>query len=297
MLYIIYPDVDIWNYMLQDYKEDSKDVIIRPLNRYCSKWQLPIRKLLNNSKLPSWMILGNQMRHELRSLKNGDSILICDYADPVLSMAVSSIVDIEVKKNYWIWNPASDNISFYSHGFDVMRKYGYKLATFDPNDAKDYGMDNYHQFFRMTKKSDRVEENHDFYFVGFAKNREQELLRLKEKLKDFRTLFKIAHSGSETISYEESIKNIQQSKCIVEYIQHNQSGMTLRPLEAICYEKKLITNNLYVVNYNFYRPENVFVLGKDKIENISNFINTPYITLPESLIAEYSVETWLNNFK
>jgi hypothetical protein len=257
-----------------------------------------MRKLFNNSQLPTVFLFHQRIRNELRALKEGDSVLLCDYADPVITKAISSLVPNTVQKHFWIWNPVTDNDrAFYSHGFEVMKALGYDMATFDERDAQQHGMRLYNQFFRKENVgNNECEECYDFYFVGFAKNREQDLLRLKEQLKDFRVLFKIVHSYEETITYDESVRNILNSKCIVEYVQHNQTGMTLRPLEALFYNKKLITNNQNTVNYDFYYPENVFILGKDNIEDLSTFLNSPCRALPNELKNKYSVKYWLNHF-
>lgn len=298
MLYVIYPDVEIWQYMLQDYKEDRDGIRIRALNQNCKKWQLAMRKIFNNSRLPSVFLFNQRLRKELSALKEGDSVLLCDYADPIIVKAINSLVSPVVKKHFWIWNPVTDkDRTFYSHAFKVMNINGFTLATFDEHDAKQYGMHLYNQFFRKDNNvNEKGDEPYDFYFIGYAKNREQDLLRLKEQLKNFRVLFKIVHRGDEAISYEESVKNIMHSKCIVEYVQHNQSGMTLRPLEALFYNKKLITNNSNTINYDFYCPENVFILGKDKFEDLNVFLETPCRITTRELVEKYCVKSWFNHF-
>lgn len=299
MLYVIYPDMEIWHYMLHDYKIDRHDVRIRALNQNCAKWQLAIRKMFNNCKVPSFCIFNSRLRRELKQLGKGDSVLLCDYADPVLARAISSLVSPNVKKHYWIWNPVTDkDRAFYSRGFEVMKSLGFKLSTFDEADAKQYGMQLYKQFFRKEDVTGRTsEEKYDFYFVGFAKNRENDLLKLKEHLKNYRLLFKIVHNYSEAITYDESVNNILQSRCVVEYVQHNQTGMTLRPLEAMFYHKKLITNNLDSVNYDFYCPENIFIIGKDDFKELPKFLKTPYKNIDMALVDSYCISSWFNHYK
>ncbi len=299
MLYVIYPDMEIWHYMLHDYENDSLDVCIRALNQNCTKWQLAIRKIFNNRKVPSFFIFNSRVRQELKQLGEGDSVLLCDYADPILAKAIDSLVSSKVKKYYWIWNPVTDrDRAFYTHGFAVMKSLGFELSTFDETDAKQYGMQLYKQFFRKEDITDRkIEEKFDFYFVGFAKNREGDLLKLQEHLKEFRLFFKIVHTYAEAIPYAESVNNILQSRCVVEYVQHNQSGMTLRPLEAMFYKKKLITNNQNTVNYDFYAPENIFIIGKDDFQGLPEFLNIPYRQVDSVLIDKYNISTWLNHYK
>ena len=55
--------------------------------------------------------------------------------------------------------------------------------------------------------------------------------------------------------YKDIIKEIKKSNCIVEILQKNQTGSTLRYYEAICYNKKLLTNNINVMNLPFYNEK------------------------------------------
>ena len=58
MIYFIYPNVDIWEYMVEGI--DNTDVVCRPLNPSCRKWQVVMRKALKNTDLPPWMFFGNR---------------------------------------------------------------------------------------------------------------------------------------------------------------------------------------------------------------------------------------------
>lgn len=49
------------------------------------------------------------------------------------------------------------------------------------------------------------------------------------------------------ISYEENIRRTLNANIIVDITKENQSGWTLRILEALFFNKKLITNNINVL--------------------------------------------------
>lgn len=57
------------------------------------------------------------------------------------------------------------------------------------------------------------------------------------------------------LPYDDILLQVQQSKCIIEIMQHGQSGATLRYFEAVCMNKKLLTNNPNIVNFPFYNPD------------------------------------------
>ena len=48
------------------------------------------------------------------------------------------------------------------------------------------------------------------------------------------------------------------SRSIIEIEDIDQNGLTLRSLESIFFGKKLITDNRDIVNYDFYKKENIY---------------------------------------
>ena len=67
-------------------------------------------------------------------------------------------------------------------------------------------------------------------------------------------------------------------------------------MEALFYHKKLITNCKSIVNYEFYRKGNVFILGEDSMDELFNFINTPYIDVDDEIIEQYNEKGWVQRF-
>lgn len=297
MIYIIYPDVDVWNFVLKGV-EDNYPIIKRPLNRYCQKWQLAFRKTFPNLRSSKRFLFNKLMRKELKGIKEGDSLVLCDYRDLCLIRTLSSSLQPKVKKYLWLWNPIKTEEEYtFKNKSKIMKEEGFILSTFDSQDANKYDLILYNQFFRMNiRPKELSKEAIDFYFIGFSKNREDIILQLKKDLSDFKTFFKIVHNNSEYISYEENIKLSAQSRCLVEIIQQGQSGMSLRPLEALALHKKLISNNKDLVNMDFYHPNNIFILGLDSITKIHQFMESPMETIDEKIILKYDVSTWLKNF-
>jgi 1,5-rhamnosyltransferase len=73
-------------------------------------------------------------------------------------------------------------------------------------------------------------------------------------------------------------------------VETGQTGVTLRIVESIVNGIKLITNNSRIEGYDFYSPDNIFILGKDNLEDLPVFLDKPYKPLPSSLIEEYFVD-------
>ena len=82
------------------------------------------------------------------------------------------------------------------------------------------------------------------------------------------------------------------SRCILDSPQDNQVGLTIRVIEALGAKKKLITTNEDVINYDFYREENIYIYnGKFDLDNI--FFNSEYSEIENEIYEKYSLRHWL----
>ena len=143
------------------------------------------------------------------------------------------------------------------------------IFTFDFNDAKNY---NYTLLGFNYFSSCNVESSHlphsDVFFVGGLKGGRTEIIYniytwltsrgvkcdfflMPIDNKNINHLPGVRYS-QKWFPYEEILQHIQQSECIIEIMQKGQSGATLRYFEAVSMNKKLLTNNPYIVDFPFY---------------------------------------------
>lgn len=296
MIYFIYPHVDIWRYMVKGI--DDKHVICRPLNPNCNKFQLICRKLFNNSKLPGYMLFGSRMLSELNELDDGDTLLIADYIDVCIFKSIQAIVRPSVRLCLWIWNPVKeDKRTEMESVYAAIVKTGFEISTFDKGDAERYQQRLLNQFFRMKQNLSNARPKYDFYFIGFEKNRGRMIRELKELLQGYRTYFKVVRKVSEGIPYSENIAYIAQTRCLIDIVQDGQTGITLRPLEALAFGKKLMTNNRNIINYDFYSPNNIFIIGVDDFARLDSFLDTEYEPVSTYVLSKYDIMSWLSYFE
>ena len=85
---------------------------------------------------------------------------------------------------------------------------------------------------------------------------------------------------------------ISCSRCILDSPQDGQLGLTIRVLEALGAKKKLITTNHDVVNYDFYKKENIYVYDGCFDYN-SIFFNSDYVEIDKNIYEKYSLRNWL----
>jgi hypothetical protein len=101
------------------------------------------------------------------------------------------------------------------------------------------------------------------------------------------------------LSYLEVVNKIQGTNCILEIIQDNSSAYTLRTLEAIFYNKKLLTNNKTIRYADFYEEDKINIINYNNQAKIDpNFIrNRNFIYYDDSTRKKFSLNEFLNRIE
>lgn len=147
------------------------------------------------------------------------------------------------------------------------------VFAFDPEDAKKYGF-SYSPLIYDALNSTNKEERKAFY-IGKAKDRYGMLIGIFEKLKsfDYKRDFNIVGIEPDNQKYSDeiifnkympymtAIEHIQSSDTLIEVIQGNSAGLTIKTCEAVCYDKKLVTTNKHVKEYPFYDEKFIQVIS------------------------------------
>lgn len=157
------------------------------------------------------------------------------------------------------------------------------IITFDNADAEQKHFIYSDHHYSMLSDNSPSEIAYDLYFIGVNKGRYKKLIEIYDVLKSggvsmYYRLSDVAlaqrqyqnqiiySSLEDRIPYPEVVEGIKKANCILEVLIDLQTGATLRYYEAICYNKKLLTNNKNVVNLPFYNPNYIHVF--EKPENI-----------------------------
>lgn len=96
----------------------------------------------------------------------------------------------------------------------------------------------------------------------------------------------------EKISSEETAEKVDKSKVIIDIQHPDQSGLTIRTIEMLGMNKKLMTTNEDIVNYDFYDENNIQVIDRRR-PRIGDTIDGAFVTLSEDLYNNYSIESWI----
>jgi len=268
---------------------------IKKITRYLFVGRFPLPKTI----LKIWF--DKQFIHSLSKIKATDRLLIIENTSPRVLGMINHLIPKETIKYNWFLNPmyATFKGKEPKNKLKKLEKQGgVKNLTFDIIDSQKFDVPFHPQFLRFPIHTLTNNINYDFYFVGQPKNREKTLLSLKELLeKKYSCLFIIPKKPGEGISYERNLELVEQSRCLIDIYQKKQSGLTRRALEALFYNKKLLTDNPYIKNYDFYHPNNIYIINEyTNIEEISLFLTKEIYIIPNEIKQKYDVRHWLKRF-
>lgn len=90
-----------------------------------------------------------------------------------------------------------------------------------------------------------------------------------------------------------TIKSMAESEIIIDITQPDQTGLTMRTIEALGLKRKLITTNKDIVNYDFYHPNNIYIIERDSLKIPESFITCDYIELDRNIYDKYHIDNWV----
>jgi 1,5-rhamnosyltransferase len=166
-----------------------------------------------------------------------------------------------------------------------------RIYSYDPVQCEQLGMEPLEQFFPFDIDDARQQATGQgagagkpqCFFLGRDKGRAQRLHTLAQVLeglgcdldfqivKDDTTQVPNSHHVEKVLSYEANLAKAKACDVLVEINQPGQAGLTLRPLEAAFFDKKLITDNRRVRDTAFYHPDRFYVLG-DEQRDLQTFL-------------------------
>lgn len=189
----------------------------------------------------------------------------------------------------------------------IKEKYKCELWSYNKEDCDYYTMNYYKQFHLIPREDVYIgsEIESDAFFIGWDKGRMPIILDIYRKLCDLNLIcdFRVIAESesysdeekkllSETISYKEVLQKVKSSRCVIDVVSDINRGLTYRSLEAAIFKKKLITNYSEIVNMDFYRPNNIFVWGKDNPNRLRDFIYTEYLETDSDIYKDYSFDSF-----
>ncbi len=97
------------------------------------------------------------------------------------------------------------------------------------------------------------------------------------------------------LPYGKAVELLRDVDVLLDYANDPDTGLSLRCMESLFFDKKLITNNREILEADFYDPANVYVLGEDT-RTFSEFLRTPVRPADPEIQDRYLLSNWLKRF-
>lgn len=186
------------------------------------------------------------------------------------------------------------------------------VYTVDKNDAKKYDLRFTRTPYSLKESYANIKATKDMYFCGVTKDRGKTILSIIDmaKINDIDISMDIYCNKSERTDFEEKqcvnllddyvsydglLKNTLQSQCVLDLVQGGQTALTLRPYEAVVYNRKLLTNNRSILDFEFYDAK--YMQYFENVEDIDwEWVKNP-INIDYKYKGEFAPHKFLNKIK
>jgi hypothetical protein len=218
---------------------------------------------------------------QLKALRESSDYLVAYYHDSTNNIKRKKDVIHFFDK---VWSYEKKDVAGY--GLAFIPNFIYFNDAYSGNDLIEYDafsvMSNDYRIQVLRKVATFFrQKNHSYkFFVAVDEPKSDELLTFITK----------------RMNNEEVIAEIKKARIIVDIHKFGvQDGLTFRAFEAMGFRKKLITTNADIETYDFYNPNNIFIIKDVKNIDIPDaFFTTPYEEIPEAVYKKYTVAAWLD---
>ena len=170
-----------------------------------------------------------------------------------------NLIYLDVHDHDWVCKHA--NYLLENKAFD-------KVFSVDPRDAEQYGLVLCNTPYSRVVLTESTETDTQLYFCGAEARRMTYLHPIWEEARKrgvhieydlkssdrFKALFEKDPNVRfiDHLPYSEVLCRTLQSSCILDITQKNQTALTIRPYEAVVYNRKLLTNNRSILNFKYF---------------------------------------------
>jgi hypothetical protein len=283
---------------------------------------LKVKRVLSNGRYEKTAIAKRE--NELLDLYKGE---LFDFVFVIRAQHLSSSFYNRLKKNQknakfilYLWDSVST-----TKDFNEKEIYFDRILSFDRIDTLKYPSIHFRPLFYLKefyneRFINKKEVVYDIYFLGRLYGDRISIIRKIKKECENKSLSSelilFAELGGDlihslfnhsvkkedfnlirfkTITLSENIEKIQKSIALLDIELTYQSGLTIRTIESVGSNRKLITTNKDIVNYDFYDSNRIFLLNREQPVIPIDFINEPMKTYDKNILEKYSLKGWIKD--
>ena len=250
--------------------------------------------------------------------KNYDYILIvkCDMTPASILVRLKEMYP-NAKLCLYLWDSV-ENIP----GIDSKFKFFDTLHSFDLKDCEKYQDLKFQPLFfcdQFRGTNSANDYKYDISFIGTIHSDRYAVIKQVQRLADYNKLkcYWFLYLQSKFIYYfykmmKKEFRNtdksmfrfekkaateiaevVAASKVVLDIQHPKQTGLTMRTLEMVGMNKKLITTNESIKQYDFYNCKNIAVVDRDNVDIPETFFKEKYIPLLDDVYEKYSLRNWI----
>lgn len=237
--------------------------------------------------------------NRLKAIKS-DAVIMLGAIDFRMSHVICQCLPSGVDKAIWLWNEVGqDNVDLHKWEFSHNRESGIRTFSYNPADVDTYGLEYIPQVYRYVDGLfEGIAIEQDCYWIGRPKGRTEHISDIASELDSvgLSYKFKVIERAEDALSYQDNLNEIRASRCLVDFYNATNEGVSLRVMEALFFKKKLITTNRFVTKYDFYNPQNIFIWGVDNPEKLGEFVRSTFVPVAKEIVSRYDINNWIKNF-
>jgi hypothetical protein len=135
----------------------------------------------------------------------------------------------------------------------------------------------------------------DLNFYCFAHVPSELILRLKKYAFSVYRNFDKTQLTTKSLPYDEVLEKFNHSKAIIDIEHPGQRGLTMRSIEVLLANKKLITTNRSIISSDLYHADSVLVIDRENPIIDIEFLNSPTPVLNCETASKYTIECFVND--
>ncbi|GGA11989.1 hypothetical protein GCM10010923_23370 [Blastomonas marina] len=93
------------------------------------------------------------------------------------------------------------------------------------------------------------------------------------------------------IGFDSVIDLLERSRGTFDFANHRQSGYTMRVIENMCAERKIVTENRRILDEPFYREDRFHVVDGHDFSGVPEFLARPIESILDT--SQFSIDNWL----
>ncbi|MBO5520572.1 MAG: hypothetical protein J5973_02740 [Eubacterium sp.] len=273
-------------------------------NHYRSVWRMLLAQKYGR-KIPDWVLYPQPVLKE-----DKETVIVFDTHTTLRYLQWLHRKAPDARIILWFWNPVGQG-KMLEWLPPYVEAWTYSLA-----DSEAFRLHHNTQFFfdclaeEAEDARKRAEENKGARplkaaFVGRDKERSGALYALAAQLREagVEVETKIVPPArkeprvlyEDLMSYRQIIDRAKEADILLDYSTDPEAGLSLRPMEALFFGKKLITNAREILQADFYHPSNIYVLGEDK-RKLQEFLSCPVEAVPDEIRDRYLLSAWMKRF-